>query len=175
MATPSGNQMMMPSPAGDMPSPTATSMLPKNSFKECRLDSHDFKDCPVFHLEDFDFSFNSKTFKPSEADPNTVFVVMIYATWCGHCKRFMPEYKQLASKIVTDQSRDNSRIKVCCIDGSGEETRQSEVVLTQRLKELIPDFQGFPTVVLYKGGKLIATYNGERKAETLYTFIQNHL
>jgi hypothetical protein len=58
-------------------------------------------------------------------------------------------------------------MKLCCIDGSREGVRQSERSLVSRIKEIIPDFRGFPTIVMFKGGKLVKTYQGERKAEAL--------
>ena len=49
------------------------------------------------------------------------------------------------------------------------------IALSKRVQELIPDFVGFPTIVLYKGGKLIKTYEGKRDAESVYKFMQNHV
>jgi thiol-disulfide isomerase/thioredoxin len=137
---------------------------------QCDRDSHDFKDCDVYYLEDFDFSFNNSVLKPSQADPNSVYIVKIFAQWCGHCKRMMPQYKDFA-KMMKDLK--NSKYKVCCIDGTGQGTRESERVLTKRIKEVIPGFQGFPTIVTFMGGKLKDIYNGPRTADALYDFVKS--
>lgn len=133
----------------------------------CDPESHDFKNCNVSYLEDFDFSFNNSILKPSQANPDNVYAVMIFADWCGHCVRFMPEYKNLASMLK------DSPIKLCCIDGSREGPRESERNLLKRIKEIVPNFIGFPTIVIFKAGKLVKTYDGERRAEALHKVLKS--
>ena len=128
---------------------------------QCNPKSHDFKNCDVSYVEDFDFSFNNGIFKPSQANPDNVYVIMVFAEWCVHCKHFIPEYKELAETLK------GTHMKLCCIDGSLKGIRQSERSLVSRIKEIIPDFQGFPAIVMFKGGKLVSTYQGERKSESL--------
>jgi thiol-disulfide isomerase/thioredoxin len=137
----------------------------------CDPNSHDFKDCNVYYLEDFDFSFNNSILKPSNVDSSSIYVVLVWAEWCGHCKRFMPAYKDFASMISSDSSRKN-RFKICCIDGSGQGTRESERNLVKNLKNVVPEFQGFPTVVFFKAGKFVETYKGARTAEALFDYVK---
>jgi thiol-disulfide isomerase/thioredoxin len=133
---------------------------------QCDPKSHDFKNCDVSYVEDFDFSFNNAIFKPSLANPDNLYVIMVFADWCGHCKHFIPEYKSLATTLK------DTRMKLCCIDGSREGIRPSERSLVSRIKEIMPEFRGFPTIVMYKGGKLIKTHQGERKAEALHSVLK---
>lgn len=119
----------------------------------------------VKYLEDFDFS--GKTLLPSQGN-NDVYIVMIFASWCGFCVKAFPEYYEFAKRVATE---GNSNIQVCCIQADGD--RESEQLLGKKLKDTIDGFRGFPHFCIYKNGKKIADYNGERKAQNFYDFCKS--
>ena len=121
----------------------------------------DFKN--VGYLEDIDFS--GKTLNLNK-DNNDLYIVMIWTSWCGHCKTAHPEYQLLA-----DSNTDNT-VKITCIQADGE--RPSEQKLAAKLKNIIDGFAGFPTIVAYKNGKMVDTLNGERKLDNFKKFVKKN-
>lgn len=74
-------------------------------------------------------------------------VFIIYAPWCGHCKRSMPEFEKASSldnKIVLVNSDDQST------------------------KDIVDKFsvKSFPTIVKSDG----TAYMGDRKADSIVEF-----
>jgi len=90
-----------------------------------------------------------------------VSLVKFFAPWCGHCKRLAPTWEELAKKFV-----DNSEVNIVKVDCTLEVNKQ-----------LCNDEEvdGFPSVFLYKNGKKISEYNGNRSLEDLQDFIAKHL
>lgn len=105
----------------------------------------------VAYLEDEDVSGNQLKLK------NNLVVCLMWASWCGHCKTFLPTYQKLAV-----QYKDSPSVMFACIQQDG--SRKSEQRLGQRLRELYPGFRGFPTVVYFKGGKLAGTLEQRTEA-----------
>ena len=89
--------------------------------------------------------------------------VKFFAPWCGHCKRLAPTWEELAQKF---KNTENVKIgKVDCTEGSDKN------------RELCDGngVTGFPTLNLYKDGKLVEEYKGKRTLEDLEAFVQKHL
>ncbi|KAB0790649.1 hypothetical protein PPYR_14902 [Photinus pyralis] len=86
--------------------------------------------------------------------------VKFFAPWCGHCKRLAPTWEDLAKKFV-----DNPQVHIVKVDCTLEVNKQ-----------LCNDEEvdGFPSVFLYKNGKKISEYNGNRSLEDLKEFIESH-
>lgn len=89
-----------------------------------------------------------------------VTIVKFFAPWCGHCKRMASTWDDLAGKFV-----GNSMAKVGKVDCTLEVN-----------KELCNDegVDGFPTIFLYKNGKKVEEYNGNRSLDELYEFVNKH-
>lgn len=87
--------------------------------------------------------------------------VKFFAPWCGHCKRLAPTWEDLAKKFV-----DNPQVHIVKVDCTLEVNKQ-----------LCNDEEvdGFPSVFLYKNGKKISEYNGNRSLEDLKEFIESHI
>jgi len=73
-------------------------------------------------------------------------VYIVYAPWCGHCKKSMGEFKKA--------SENPNIILINSDDASSKEI----------MKQL--DVSGFPTIIRNDGTK----YNGERKADSIIEF-----
>lgn len=76
-------------------------------------------------------------------------LVEFYATWCGHCKAFAPDYIKIAEKLGTN---------VTCAK-----------VDTPDEHDLIEkyDIQGFPTIKLFRGTRQPENYSGFRSVDQL--------
>lgn len=126
---------------------------------------------PLFHgiphIEDFDFDSNG-TLLPFKGK---YVVVMIFATWCGPCKRYKPEHSKLHKKYD-----NNGNVVVAVINGSGQTTLKSEQNLMKKMRKIIPDFQGFPTIALFgPDGKLIGMHEGKRTAEDVENTLHKYM
>lgn len=84
-------------------------------------------------------------------------VVAFTATWCGHCKKFMPALNAAAEKLEETESEVLLvNIDVPTNDGVGKEFGVA----------------GFPTVKYFAPGAEPQDYNGERTAEALLEWIE---
>mmetsp|Transcript_3663 Transcript_3663/g.10599 ORF Transcript_3663/g.10599 Transcript_3663/m.10599 type:complete len:326 (+) Transcript_3663:94-1071(+) len=90
----------------------------------------------------------------------------LYAPWCGHCKRMVPELQKLGAKITSDPKLD-SRVVVAKVDAD-------------KHRELGERFgvKGFPTVLYLARGKPVDkhdTYQGARTYEAFLEFLEKAL
>tara|TARA_Y100000590_G_scaffold441658_1_gene568712 strand:- start:382 stop:1212 length:831 start_codon:yes stop_codon:yes gene_type:complete len=94
---------------------------------------------------------------PVEDNKNTE-VMLFHADWCGHCKKFMPEWKKFVSE-----------------HGNTVNTKDYEVS-NPEAKTLSKKYgvQGFPTVVV-KHADGHDHYKGERKSGALKKFVDKYL
>eukprot|EP00111_Clytia_hemisphaerica_P007855 TCONS_00022828-protein len=86
-----------------------------------------------------------------------IMLILFYMPWCGHCKALQPEWEK-ASKVLED-NREYVLGRSNC-DGSGKPLCQKVNV------EMYPDIR------LYRHGKYIESYEGDRKAESILEFVQ---
>ncbi|KAF5277362.1 hypothetical protein FQA39_LY06175 [Lamprigera yunnana] len=87
--------------------------------------------------------------------------VKFFAPWCGHCKRLASTWEDLAKKFV--DIGDVNIVKIdCTLDINKQLCNDEEV-------------DGFPSIFLYKNGKKISEYNGNRSLEDLKEFVETHM
>lgn len=79
-----------------------------------------------------------------------------YADWCGYCKKFKPEWEKL-------KAESNLGVKLEEVDCSNEAPALA--------KEY--NVGGFPTIILVNGSNKV-TYEGQRTADALVSFIKNN-
>jgi thiol-disulfide isomerase/thioredoxin len=87
-------------------------------------------------------------------------MLLIFATWCGHCTRFMPIFNEISDKIGKGYT---------CMSIESEELRGQDT-LTSAL-----DFQGFPTICFVdQKGMIMNQYNGPRDKKSILDEICNN-
>jgi len=98
-----------------------------------------------------------KNFDEIVMDDSKDVLLEFYAEWCGHCKKFAPEYEKLATKVA-----DIENLVIAKIDGSENDTPIQ--------------IQGFPTIVFFPKGKKSEpiTFEGGRSAKDVYQFVKKH-
>jgi thioredoxin domain-containing protein 5 len=87
--------------------------------------------------------------------------IKFYAPWCGHCKRLVPTWSQLAEKFV-----GKANIKIAKVDCTLQENR--ELCAQQEVN-------GFPTLFIYKDATKISEYNGSRSLDDMFQFVNSHV
>eukprot|EP00090_Calanus_glacialis_P030010 TRINITY_DN4824_c0_g1_i1.p1 TRINITY_DN4824_c0_g1~~TRINITY_DN4824_c0_g1_i1.p1 ORF type:complete len:256 (-),score=98.53 TRINITY_DN4824_c0_g1_i1:130-897(-) len=82
-------------------------------------------------------------------------IVMMYAPWCGHCQRLKPDWEKLAKKPGV---AGVSVSKVDCTASTGTCGEYS--------------VQGYPTLLYFRDGKKIDTYDGAKTLDGLETYLK---
>merc|ERR1712215_15194 len=83
--------------------------------------------------------------------------VKFFAPWCGHCRSLAPTWELLSSKYA-------GKVKVAEVDCTQNRN------LCSRYK-----IQGYPTLILFKDGKMVQEYQGGRDLKTLSNFIEKKM
>ena len=89
-------------------------------------------------------------------------LVLFHADWCGHCKKFMPEWDEI-SKEINDLDADVKIIKVECGDSSNNE-KHAEIMKKYSIK-------GYPTIVSFDESGNHSEYQGDRSKEGITQFL----
>ena len=84
-------------------------------------------------------------------------IVLFYAPWCPHCKDVMPAWDQVAK----NHQNDNVTVKKVNCESNPKAAEENEV-------------QAFPTIILFKNNKKVATFDDERTAENIENFINSN-
>jgi len=93
----------------------------------------------------------------SEIAKNPLILVEFYAPWCGHCKRLKPEY----AKAATELKQFN--IPIAKVDADAE----SNKALASKY-----GVRGFPTIKLFRDGKAVSDYQGDRSVNAIVSFMK---
>jgi len=97
------------------------------------------------------------TFKKAVEDDSVDVLVDFYAPWCGHCRKFEPQYKALAKKLAHVKT-----LKIYKTDATRNEFQGIEI-------------SGFPTIMLFPAGskdKSPVFYRGSREPEDMTKWLQ---
>ena len=84
-------------------------------------------------------------------------LVLFYADWCGHCKKFMPEWDNEVTPEITPLGIQVVRVNV------GGNTAEEEALKNEY------KVKGFPTIVYIKNGTP-SEYDGPRSKEEIKKF-----
>ena len=86
-----------------------------------------------------------------------VWFVWFHAEWCGHCRDMHNDWEELSHN-----NKHNVQLaKVEHDFVSGVENN--------------PPVQGYPTIVLYKNGKVVGIYQGQRNQESFNNYLGNNV
>jgi thiol-disulfide isomerase/thioredoxin len=118
-------------------------------------DSEFNKYIPYLEVQDFDKNGNLLVNGGNS-------VVLVWASWCPHCVHAKPEYAK-AAKMV--KSRGGPNLLCLQHDGERDSEKKAMEVVSKAHK-----VKGFPTVLLFKNGKMVKTFSGDRTAENFVKF-----
>jgi len=88
---------------------------------------------------------------------SNVAFVKFFVPWCGHCARLAPLWESLAEKA------DSANVKIAEVDCS----KQGKLCDAQGLN-------GYPSMVLYKGGRKVEEYSGKRTVNDMLEYVKKH-
>lgn len=84
-------------------------------------------------------------------------MLLIHATWCGHCKNFVPTYQRLCKLLNKKQGA------YPCVAIESEELKADG----GRLSDVL-GVEGFPTIKFFdQNGKIIRDYTGNREPQSI--------
>ena len=86
---------------------------------------------------------------------------LVYADWCGHCKAFKPEWKN-----VEDELKDNPNVQAISIN---ENDKNKDEIMKNIDPTLVAE--GYPTIFKKVAGKPVEYYQGERNATELLKWV----
>jgi len=100
-----------------------------------------------------------KNFNTIVMDTTKDVLVEFYAPWCGHCKKLVPIYDELAKKL----QHTNPNIVIAKMDATGNEVEGVNI-------------QGFPTIKYWPAGDKSKPidYEGERDLNGFVAFLEKH-
>jgi len=107
----------------------------------------------VFSLTNRDFDSDGNLVNKNINKGNCI--LLVYANWCPHCVTLHPIYQQMANHVF-------GIIKVAALEDKNAKNFKGAV-----------DFRGYPSIFLYKNGKLANSYEGNRDLPSLIEFAKD--
>lgn len=109
--------------------------------------------------------FDGQTLKKYK---NKYVLIKFHTPWCGYCVRSKPEYEKLSNELY----QVKNKIIIAKLDCEKyEDFIQNEFNLFSKG----PKIQGYPTILLYKDGVYLYTYEGDRSVNSLQMFLSKFL
>ena len=85
-------------------------------------------------------------------------IVEFYAPWCGHCKSLEPEWAAAAAKT----SKLKPKVYLAKVDADQHKDLAGKY-----------DVSGYPTIKIFKNGKIDGDYDGPREAKGIVKFVKS--
>ena len=118
---------------------------------------------PIIYLKNSDFDKKGNLIDPN-IQKDKIVIIMIQANYCGYCTIAKPDFQEFANEI----SNNNSKYICATIQGDGNDKK-----LAKRISKIYPNFQGYPSYIVYKDGKYLQDYQGERDKKSLKKFAES--
>lgn len=115
----------------------------------------------IIELNEKDFTDNVKL----KNFDNKLVLIKFYTTWCGYCKRAIPDYKELADKY-----KNNNRVAIAKMDAD----KNSQFLEKINKFKNWPGVQGYPTILLFKNNLYLAQYKGDRTVVDYIDFLNKY-
>ena len=100
---------------------------------------------------------------------NKPLLVMVKASWCGHCKTAAPGFQEFADKY-------SDKVLCGCIREGDEQTPSEKELMTRltTVKTVMPSFRGYPHFVLYVNGKPVDGTVSDRSVAGYKDFVAKY-
>lgn len=100
-----------------------------------------------------------RTFKDIVLDETKDVLIELYAPWCGHCKKFAPEYVKLAKELSSEKN-----LLIAKIDAVANDVPEKYAV------------QGYPTIYYAPANQKDSPvkYEGDRDLQDLKKFMKDN-
>jgi thiol-disulfide isomerase/thioredoxin len=121
--------------------------------------SDPFQNTTIGFLEpsDLETSKDGKTIiKISKENPDTLYLMIVYANWCMPCKMTKPAYAEL-SRFLDEQKLD--KIRLLAINTTGELPSEKEWAEIAKQKLGVT---GYPTILVVCKGSVIGKHENSR-------------
>lgn len=94
-----------------------------------------------------------------EVEDNENVLILFYANWCGYCTKFKPIWEKLEAKYKNSPS-----IKIVSknIDTNKDLAKKFKI-------------ESLPTILVFKKGKRLSNYEGDRSLKSLSKFIDSKI
>jgi thiol-disulfide isomerase/thioredoxin len=114
----------------------------------------------IIELNKINFSGN-KLLAPYDGIDKPV-IILWKAEWCGYCNAFKDNYKKLAKLF-------EGKVIFATVDAD------SNAELINTVNSFLNGYKvlGYPTIVVYRGGYFLETYNQARDVETFSKHLKN--
>lgn len=106
--------------------------------------------------------FVAASLRESAFTPEKDVMLQVYALWCGHCKKFDPEYTKIARKVEKEGLDD--LLVIAKMDGTANDSPVDSV-----------EWTGFPTIFYIRAGTdHPEKYEGECTAKAIWKWVSTH-
>jgi thioredoxin-like negative regulator of GroEL len=111
---------------------------------------------------------HNKTAKTSHS--KKPIVLLLHASWCGHCQHLMPEWERMENEIHSPTDPLHGKVEIVKIESEEMDTKLPKYKAMTHKKNI--PMEGYPTIALIHGGNVV-TYGGERSAENIKNWIKD--
>lgn len=95
-------------------------------------------------------------------------VLLLHASWCGHCQHLMPEWEKMENEINSPEHMLHGKVNIVKIESEDMDSELPKYKAMTSQKEI--PMEGYPTIAMIRGGT-VQTYGGERSASNIANWI----